>query len=450
MPGLRTALPAITLLFAAPAAAEWTPPSRFCHAGAYAMSDGSRLILTPSDDPNLRYRFESGRSGRLYHDGENHYVSGHGWAAREPVELEARTGECGEDWLRLTYTDGTALQGEKIALPAYPVTAMSGEAHLYGELAMPADASPAAVVVLQYGSGPDSAIAYNYLQHFLPLHGIAVLVFDKRGTGRSTGAFTADIVTMAHDMAAMVDALPDRVDGIPVGVMGESQGGWVAPLAAGYTETDFVVVSYGLTVSMQEEDRMEVAQSLEAAGYGPDVLMLGEQMHQAVMRVANSRFEDGMEELAALKAQYRGEAWFDALGGDITSLLTSTPDAEMDALRQMLDFPYDLTYDPRPALEAIDVPLLWVLGDADTEAPPESTRQMLLELQADGIPVDMAVFPDAEHGIIAVETDAAGQPRMGSGYADGYLDLLVDWIGDRELSAPHGRSGIFTYPRHRE
>jgi hypothetical protein len=71
---------------------------------------------------------------------------------------------------------------------------------LYGELVMPAKHKPSAGVVLQYGSGRESAVANNFVQHLLPLQDIAVFVFDKRVTiqrehgpeGRRLAGRTAD------------------------------------------------------------------------------------------------------------------------------------------------------------------------------------------------------------------------------------------------------------------
>ena len=81
-----------------------------------------------------------------------------------------------------------------------------------------------------------------------------MFVYDKRGTGNSTGRFTVDFSELADDAIAAVAqarkllAMPD----VPVGLMGESQGGWIAPLAAARSPVDFVVVSYGLAISPLE------------------------------------------------------------------------------------------------------------------------------------------------------------------------------------------------------
>src|SRR5690606_15983823 len=171
---------------------------------------------------------------------------------------------------------------------------------LHGELVMPADGvAPRAVVVLQYGGGRDSAVYNNWVQYLLAVHSIAAFVYDKPGTGRSEGEFNAHVGMLSDDLVAAVRAVRARpgLDGVPLGLMGESQGGWVAPLAATKIPVDFIVVSYGLAVSMLEEDRMEVAQGLRSRGWGRDVLAKGEALHDAVARVMVSRFGEGLDEL---------------------------------------------------------------------------------------------------------------------------------------------------------
>jgi hypothetical protein len=285
--------------------------------------------------------------------------------------------------------------------------------------------------VLQYGSGRDSAVVNNYVQYLLPLRDIAVFVFDKRGTGRSTGDYSIDITPLARDLAAAVDAVRtlSGLDSIPLGLMGESQGGWVAPLAATMTPVDFVIVSYGLAVSMLEEDRLEVAQSLRMSGYDDaEVLAKGEQLHRAAAKVMMSRFTEGLDELERLKAAYGSEPWFAKIGGDFTSPLTATPAERMPEVQALFDFSYDLAYEPLPILKALDIPQLWILAGDDTEAPHEATLAVLRQLESGGAPIEVAVFPDAEHGMIAVER-GPDERRLAGRTAEGYFELLFDWIG---------------------
>ncbi|MGH8495421.1 MAG: alpha/beta hydrolase family protein [Gammaproteobacteria bacterium] len=419
---------------------EPAPPGA-CHAGAYTMSDGSHLLIEPSDAPNLRYRFLNGRSGKLFPVAPGRYESGEGWSVREPMTVRVRFGACDEGAVRFSREGSPGLEGGKVPLPIRPIEFESGGSTFYGELVMPVRREPRAVVVLQYGSGRESAVVNNYVQYLLPLKDIAVFVFDKRGTGRSSGGYTIDIGTLADDMVAAVRAVRAQTEAtrMPLGLMGESQGGWVAPLAArklavADEPVDFVVVSYGLAISMLEEDRQEVAQSLRAHGCGADVLAIGDEIHRAAARVMLSRFDDGLRELESLKAAWRDEPWFEHLGGDFTSVLASTPAERMDEARALFDFPYDLAYDPLPVIAGLTVPQLWILAGRDTEAPHESTLGRLRKLEERGLPIDISVFPDAEHGMIAVGTDE-GAGHLAGRTVEGYFELLFDWIG-RQNGSP--------------
>lgn len=431
----RFAIALITIAaFSQPVAALEPVPSGACHSGAYAMSDGSYLVITPSDAPNLRYRTLSGKSGKLYPTSDSRYESGDGWSVREPVELHVSFGACDEGAIQFQRQEAPVLEGHKVSLLTTPIRFESGDLKLYGELVVPAGRQPRAIVVLQYGSGRDSAVIYNFLQHLLPLKNIAVFVFDKRGTGRSTGSYSIHIAMLADDMVAAVRAVRAQAlpKGIPLGLMGESQGGWVVPLTAtnlagGDAPVDFVVVSYGMAVSMLEEDRMEVAQSLRVRGYGADVLAKGQELHSAAARVMMSRFSEGLDELERLKATYHDESWFADIGGDFTSVLTSTPAERMREAQALFDFPYDLAYEPVPTIRKITIPQLWILAGKDTEAPHESTLANLHKLQAEGSSIAVVVYPDAEHGMIAVEEGPDGR-RLAGHYADGYFDLLIAWI----------------------
>jgi pimeloyl-ACP methyl ester carboxylesterase len=431
------------ILFPAAAAADDDPsPEQACHFGAYRLPDGGLLTLAPSDPPNLRYRLRDGTAGKLWPAPGGGFEGGDGWSVRTPVTVRAQFGPCGADRFTRQKGDGPAVEAQRVPLPVEPITFASGKERLYGELVLPERGAPKAIVVLQYGSGSDSAVLNNYVQYMLPLDGIAVFVFDKRGTGRSGGGRTMDFHQMARDMAAAVDAIRDRpqAKGVPLGLMGESQGGWVAPLAATLRKVDFVVASYSLAVSPVGEDRDEVAQSVQA--YGPKALAQANTLHLAAMRIANSHFREGQVEFERLKALYRDEPWFKDVGGDFTGTLAATPPEKLGEIKAMFDFPYDLEYEPEPVLARLKTPMLWVLAGRDTEAPHESTLAVLRRLQARRSPIDVAVFPNADHAMIEVAPGPDGKPKAVGRLSPGYFDLLADWIVRRRLEGPYGAATL--------
>ena len=416
---VAAALPAV-----ARAAAE--DPPHACYSGAYRLGD-DYIVITPSDEGALRYRVPDGRSGRLYPDDDRHFHGGPGWASREPRIAEAVFDACPGKRIEFRLKDGPSGIAQRVPVTRTPTTFSSIGNTLYGELFAPE--KPQALVVMVFGAGQDSAVAYTYVQHLLSYYGIAAFVYDKRGTGKSTGRFTVDFSELADDaLAAMAHARKLlNAPGVPVGLMGESQGGWIAPLAAVRAPADFVIASYGLAISPLEEDRFEVMNELRAKRYDDSVVAQGRELTDITGRIMLSRFTDGLEDLRKFKAAHAGEKWLQEVEGDFTGPLLRSPDDQFEELRKLLGFDAILDYDAQAALRRVRVPMLWIVAGKDTEAPPGPTLEFLRTLQPEPPQLDIAVFPNADHGILEDDRQSAG-----------YHDLLVKWIRTRKLEGKFG------------
>jgi uncharacterized protein len=412
-------------------------PPNACYSGAYKFErGGDYVVISPSDEGALRYRLHDGRSGRLYPDDERHFHGGPGWASREPRIAEAVFDGCPGQRLEFRLEDGPSGVAQRMQVTKTPASFTSIGNTLYGELYAPP--KPQALVVLVYGSGQDSAVTFNYVQHLLPIYDIAVFVYDKRGTGRSTGRFTVDFSELADDAVAAVAearkllAMPN----VPVGLMGESQGGWIAPLAASRAPADFVVVSYGLAISPLDEDREEVLGELRARHYDESVLAKGRELTAITGRILLSRFTDGLEDLRKFKVAHADEKWLHEVEGDFTGPLLRSPDEQFTELRKLLGFDAILDYDAQGALRRVRTPMLWVIAGKDTEAPPVPTLDFVRKLQAEPTQLDIAVFPNADHGMIDVEE--RGSELVATVQSPGYYDLLASWIRTRKLEGKFG------------
>jgi len=428
---------ALVLAAAVPvvARAEAETPPQACYSGAYRFADGGFVVISPSDEGALRYRMSDGRIGRVYPDDDKHFHGGPGWASREPRIADAAFDGCSSDRLQFKLQDGPSGVATRVQVIRKTGTFSSIGNTLYGELFAPA--KPQALVVLVFGSGQDSAVTFNYVQHLLPLYDIAVFVYDKRGTGKSTGRFTVDFSELADDALAAVDYSRKLLNmpGVPVGLMGESQGGWIAPLAAVRAPADFVVVSYGLAISPLDEDRNEVFDEMTAKGYDDSVMAKARELTSITGRIMLSRFTDGLDDLRKFKAAHAGEKWLNDAEGDFTGPLLRSPDDKFTELRAALGFDAILDYDAQAALRRVRVPMLWVVAGKDTEAPSRPTLEFLRALQPAPPPLDIAVFPNADHGILE-EGEQNGQPYARN--AAGYFDLLAHWIRTRNLTGKFG------------
>ncbi len=418
-------------------------PAVDCHIGAYRLADGRIVDIAPISDPGgLRWRLPDGRTGRLARANDGTWASTLGWTGR-PDGVRVAFGECGAN--RMAYDRS---EGERLAFDVIDTTFEGAGVALAGRLVLPKGDGPVPIVVEVHGSEDYSARVFNTRQRTFPAHGIGVFVYDKRGTGGSGGRYSQDFGLLSDDaVAALHEAR--RLAGARagrVGFGGGSQAGWVAPLAASKAAVDFVAIGYGLADSPLAEDRDQVMRELRAVGHGPDVLAKAREVTDATGEVIASGFKQGFDRLDAVRDKYKGEPWWQDLGGEFTGELVKYPEVALRLVGPMRDQGTSWRHDPMPVLRGLQAPQLWVLAGADSEAPPEETRRRLLALAAEGRPITTVEFPDTDHGIVEFEIAADGS-RLDTREADGYFRLLVDWIKDGRLDdAGYGAAQVLSPP----
>ena len=140
---------------------------------------------------------------------------------------------------------------------------------LAATITVPTGKGPYPGVVLLSGSGPSTRSSLKKFSDQLNAEGFATLVFDKRGSGESTGSWTsASFEDNVADAAAAVALLQQdpRIDSRRVGVWGVSQAGWFIPaLAARTPSLAFAIVLTGGGATPREVEMFMHEASLERA-----------------------------------------------------------------------------------------------------------------------------------------------------------------------------------------
>lgn len=226
----------------------------------------------------------------------------------------------------------------------------NGPVQLSYRLDVPAHSAPVGAVVFGHGSGlqtKDSCRIFGLADGFVA-RGYATLCFDKRGVGQSTGQYinldiansTAVFEDLASDIAAGVEFLRSRpeIDRNRIGLAGVSQAGWIVPLAAAKTQPAFMLLIVGPTVSLGVEN-----------------------FYSVIVEITNAPVEEGY--------------------------------------RRLPSFPGPHGFDPRPVLESLNVPGLWLLGGEDRSIPTPATVAILDQLIASGKPYKHVVFPGIGHNL---------------------------------------------------
>lgn len=405
----------LTLAFALAAAAAQPALAQQddCRVGAYRGPDGDFVALaqsTANPAAGLRYLFRDGRRGST---GD----------AAAPLRCQGDSVQVGDN--------ADAKSWARIGFRETPATFDSAGSKLNGVLIEPPGADPRRpLVVMVHGSERTSPIGGVY-GYAMAAQGLSVFVYDKRGTGKSEGEYTQNFELLASDAAAALRQARAMLPGHSgrAGFFGGSQGGWVAPLAATLTPADFVAVGFGLVASPIEEDREQMISEVRAAGLGQDAEALVNRLSAATAKLLLSHFNEGYDELDAARAGLADKPWAADIQGEHSGTILRMPNADLRRIGRArfdnLELIWD--YDAVAALRRLRTPLLWVLAGEDREAPIETTRGALADLQAAGQPIDVYLFPGTDHGMIEFTTGPDGERRY-TRITDGYLTLLGDWM----------------------
>jgi len=407
-----------------------------CQIGAYRFTDGEIVDIARSEGNAFRWRKFDGSTGVLHQKEDGSWTSTLGWTERPDGHTASFTG-CANGEIEF--------DGKKAHRIPFDVTDIVFEGRdgvkLAGRLVLPKGNERVPIAVLVHGAEHESARDSYALQRLLPAENVGVFVYDKRGTGASKGKYTQDFDTLADDaVAAMREA--KRIAGARcarIGYQGGSQGGWVAPLAGTRAPVDFVIVSFGLAVSVIDEDQEEVALEMQLKGHSEEEISKALEVASAAEAVFESNFTKGFERLDAVRAKYRNEPWYKDVHGNYTHFIL--PYTAVEAREKFKDFlpgtPF--RYDPIPTLHAVKAPQLWVLGQDDLEAPSAESSRRIKALIAKGKPITLAVFPHAEHGMTEYEIASDGE-RVSTRYAPGYFAMMRDFARNGQLSGSYGAS----------
>lgn len=316
---------------------------------------------------------------------------------------------------------------------------------LSGTLTLPADASEKSVpaVVLISGSGPqdrDETILghkpFWVIADHLSRQGIAVLRYDERGVGKSTGDFSqATSVELADDVQAAVAYLQSHphVDSKRIGLCGHSEGGLVGPMVAVRPNAGiaFVVMLAGPGVSGRKIIESQSKLILEKSGVAGDELDRQQKIQQVFLDLAEQDpaltreqfMEQGQAAIAELLTEQESE-------GDTAEAMVGL------AAGQLLSpwMRYFLTYEPKTRLQQLQCPVLVLNGEKDVQVDPDLNLPAIRSaLEAAGNEdVTIRELPDLNHLFQHAETGLIQEYELIEETFDlATLELLASWILER-------------------
>jgi pimeloyl-ACP methyl ester carboxylesterase len=390
-----------------------------------------RFIMDSGEAALLFSDYKTGVVRRVKPMSEGEFVMGPGFDVQAPEELKlrfTRDGNGAVTRVSLQPAHGSASVAERVALKEEEVAIYSGDAKLAGTLLLPRTKGPHPAIILLHGSGPLTRYSFGPYPHFFTSLGFAVLIYDKRGTGASTGtrldastgasapvpnAFYPD--SLVSDALAVVHYLRRRPEINPdeIGVWGSSEGGMLTTqLAARSKDVAFAINSSGFVGPLWETLEYQAGTNVIRKGLTSAQAKEATEFAQLWMNVA--RTGEGYDAFAKKREQ--------AIRENKQWMLSYFSDEYTSAAQMHWDWEHILAFDSRIALKSVTCPVLGVFGEEDPLTNAAEAAKSLREglLGAGNMDVTVKVFPKAGHSL--------SETPSGSRMATGVFDTLRSWL----------------------
>ena len=405
------------------------------YVGAYRFRNGDYIVIDrfPNTQDTLWVSdVKSGQTRTIFPRSETEFTGGPALYVASPTR---QTLTFRDDGVHVVNLDHKGRESGSFATRApmreEEVTFKNGDVTLSGTLLLPA-APPSSKVkrpalVFVHGSSAQWREMYWGLGYLYAARGFAVLAYDKRGVGKSTGNWReATFQDLADDAVAGAKFLQARTDiaANQIGFWGQSQGGWIAPLAASrFPEAAFAVALSGGGLTPADTELFDSEYELTKAGYSADEVKdeLAWQRLKNEIIVSPSNIAK-WDEYARARAIAKDKKWFRHPGIDVFG--PEKPDHPFWAFMRSSYF-----YDPAPTLRASKAPLLAIFGELDTPEGVKANVNAIRQImdQAGRRDYTIKVYPNGSHNLMEVPPDNPKEWVRLKRFPPGFFETMVDW-----------------------
>jgi pimeloyl-ACP methyl ester carboxylesterase len=403
------------------------------YAGVYQWTPDAFVYLQTWTEINPTIQLvafdDSGDVRTLYPTGRDRFSGGPGLGLHTPIEsrVEFERNEAGAigslTWLREGSPSRTA---RRVDVEKHDdIHFLNGDVQLAGTVIAPATARgrhPA--VVLVHGSGPANRQQILPFARRLIRHGMAVLTYDKRGVGGSTGDWqAASFEDLAGDVVAAFEYLKTRqdIDGQQIGLLGVSQAGWVMPLAAVRAkDIAFLISVSGAGIPVAETTIDQAQNEMTARGMKPATVAAIVELMK--MQYHYARTGTGWDDYANARARLATRI------GRPPDTFPGTPDDPAWRYIRLLYF-----YDPAPTLRQLRTPTLALFGELDNNILADKNEAAWrAALQAAGHPdFTLRVLPKANHMLLEAKVGSNAEMVSLQRFVPEYFTTVHEWLATR-------------------
>ncbi len=299
------------------------------------------------------------------------------------------------------------------------------EVKLAGELTMPHGDGPFPAIIMITGSGPQNRNEelaghkpFLVFSDYMTRQGYAVLRYDDRGVGQSSGQFReATTKDFAADAASAMRWLrtQDNINIDLIGYAGHSEGGYIAPLAAQEEVPGFIILLAGPAqklsdVILQQQIDIAKAHNKDEAEFKKIHVVIG-----GLVRIlkSSSTPEEARKKLQAFLKK--------------NDLSREQIDATIDLFATKWGL-WIIDRDLMPSIKAYKGPVLAVFGGKDLQVSAEINAP-IIEKALSHKASQVVTFPELNHLFQPAKT---GSPEeyvwIETTFDESALKVIADWL----------------------
>jgi len=300
-----------------------------------------------------------------------------------------------------------------------------------GTLTLPNGEGPFPAVVLISGTGHNtrdeevwSHKVFLVLADALTREGLAVLRYDKRGVGGSSGnydtATTADFTSDAESAVAWLKTQP-QIDASRIGVLGHSEGGIIAPaVATADKSVAFVIMIAGPCIRGDKLFVLQSAMTAKAYGAPDDYIakrkIFDQELYSAILSAPSE--SSALDRAKVLVVQGVTDKIVDANEAETLPKDDTTPWER-----------YFLAYDPAPTLARLIVPVLVLNGSLDVQVPAKENLAAAREALRNNLNATVIELPGMNHLLQDAKTGAPNEYNdIEETISPAAIKNIIDWL----------------------
>jgi pimeloyl-ACP methyl ester carboxylesterase len=265
---------------------------------------------------------------------------------------------------------------------------------LAGTLTLPSKEGNYPAVILITGSGAQNRDAeffghkpFLVISDYLTKNGIAVLRYDDRGVGQSSGDFiSATPLDFASDVESAISYLKTRkeINIKKIGLVGHSEGGIVAPIVASSSEdVSFIVLLAGLGIQGNKALMQQSELTLKTSGASEPEIQNTKEINAGIAAIfAKNQATEALKADLTKYIQKNVKA--------IPTFLKPTGITKEQFIAGQIKFitspayQFIWNYDPAPILEKVSCPVLALHGEKDLQVLPKENLEAISDALKNG------------------------------------------------------------------